>query len=143
MIGQRDPAETTHDNDPEVKKTSLVYVTDASNNGDKHLAVGVLERFLSWCRGKRVFAWILCYERNLRSQNHDRSDLQTTRPIPPISLTELVNAKNEILKHIQGSNLRTNFVAKERKLLTKQAILSTQRPWSPSRYSLIFFVWKC
>ena len=37
-------------------------------------------------------------------------------------MTELVNAKTEILKHIQGSNLRKNFVAKERKLLTKQAI---------------------
>ena len=106
---------TTQDNDPEVKKGALVYVTDASNNCDKHIVVEVFERFSSWCRGKRVFTWMLRYKRNLRSRNQDRSDLQTTCPIPPISLTELVNAETEILKHVQGSSFKDELSRLQRK----------------------------
>ena len=111
---------TTQDNDPEVKKSALVYITDASNNSDKHLVVEVLERFSSWCRAKRVFAWMLRYKRNLRSRKQDRSDLQTTRPIPPISLTELVNAEAEILKHVQGSSFKDELSRLQRKEADKK-----------------------
>ena len=93
---------TTEDNDPEVKKSSLVYATDAPNAHGKHLVVEIIERFSSWCRVKRVFAWILQYRRNLRlraqSRKQDQTDPQTLSQIPPISLTELVNAETEILQ---------------------------------------------
>ena len=95
----------TEDNDPEVKKSSLVYATDAPNAHGKHLVVETIERFSSWCRVKRVFAWILRYRRNLRlraqSRKQYQTDPRTLSQIPPISLTELVNAETEILKYIQ------------------------------------------
>ena len=100
----------TEDNDPEVKKSSLVYATDAPNTHGKHLVVENIERFSSWCRVKRVFAWILRYRRNLRlraqSRKQDQTDPRTLSQIPQISLTELVNAETEILKHIQQANFK-------------------------------------
>ena len=100
----------TEDNDPEVKKSSLVYATDAPNAHGKHLVVETIERFSSWCRVKRVFAWILRYRRNLRlraqSRKQYQTDPRTLSQIPPISLTELVNAETEILKYIQQASFK-------------------------------------
>ena len=101
---------TTEDNDPEVKKSSLVYATDAPNAHGKHLVVEIIERFSSWCRVKRVFAWILRYRRNLRShaqsRKQDQTDARILSQIPLISLTELVNTDTEILKHIQQASFK-------------------------------------
>ena len=72
--------------------------------------VEIIERFSSWCRVKRVFAWILRYRRNLclraQSRKQDQTDPRTLSQIPPISLTELVNAETEILKHIQQASFK-------------------------------------
>lgn len=87
-----------------------MYATDAPNAHGKHIAVEIVERLSSWCRVKRVFAWIQRYKKNLRSRvqsrKQDRTDPRTLTQIPPISFTELVNAETEILKHIQQSSFK-------------------------------------
>ena len=66
-----------------------------------------IERFSSWSRLKRVFAWILHYKRNLRllcqSRKKNRSDCHSSTDIPPISLAELIDAESAILKLVQAS----------------------------------------
>ena len=100
---------TTEDNDPEVKKSSFVCAADASTDG-RHLAVEIVKGFPSLCRVKRVFAWILRDKGNLRLRaqllKQDRTDSRTPSRIPPISLSELVNAETEILRHIQRASFK-------------------------------------
>ena len=120
---------TTEDNDPEVKKKSLlVYATDAPNAHGKHLAVEIVESFSTWCRVKRVFAWILRYKRSLRlcaqSRKQDQTDPRTLSQIPPISLTELVNAETEILKHIQQASFKDEL-SRLRRMETNDKISNT------------------
>jgi hypothetical protein len=96
---------TVPDDDPEVKKSSLVYATNVSSSPNNQFVEQFIERFSSWSRLKRVFAWILRYKRNLsllcQSRRQERSEFHPSTEILPISLTELVNAEIEILKLVQ------------------------------------------
>jgi hypothetical protein len=55
---------TVPDDDPEVKKSSLVYATNVSISSNNQFMERFIERFSSWSRLKRVLTWILCYKRN-------------------------------------------------------------------------------
>ena len=110
---------TTEDDDPEVKKGSLVYATDVSNANDKPLAVEVVERFSSWCRAKRVFSWILRYRKNQRMfaecRRQNQTDARNSCQVSPISLAELLNAETEILTCIQQSSFKDELSRLQRK----------------------------
>ena len=92
------------DNDPEVKKDSVVYTSEASI-GDPVLEI--IERFSSWTHLKKIVAWILRYKSNLYRLSKERrrgvtSLIQSTGTTTPITIAELSNAEFEILKYVQS-----------------------------------------
>ena len=95
------------DSDPEVKRSSLAYATNVSNCSNEQFIAHFFERFSSWSRLKRVFAWILRYKNNLRllcqSRRQNQSNCHSSAGIRPLSLAELVTAESEILKLVQSS----------------------------------------
>ena len=102
-------------NDPEVKKSSMVYATNMLTSPNEQFVKDSIERFSSWSRLKRVFAWILRYKRNLFSLFQSRkqdslasksSTSGSSTEIQSLSLSELVNAEHEILRVVQTTKTK-------------------------------------
>ena len=89
---------TIPDDDPEVKKDSVVYMSEAS------IRDPALE---TWTHLKKIVAWILRYKSNLSRLSKERrrgvtSPIQSTGTTKPITIAEQNNAEFEILKHVQS-----------------------------------------
>ena len=95
------------DNDPEVKKRVEIFTSKASATCD---FIGkAIERISSWSRLKKIVAWVLRYKNLLRrqSQRHKtKSDVIKHQfgdsIITPLSISEVNEAENEIIKYVQG-----------------------------------------
>ncbi|XP_028418032.1 uncharacterized protein LOC114542779 [Dendronephthya gigantea] len=120
------------DDDPEVKHGSFVCAASIAHVSKKQFTDQLIERFSSWSRLRRVFALILRYVRNLRSrtrsQQKDRAESLPSANIPPISLTELVNAERAVLKlvHLQLD------IFKVKDTTTRLAMLAVLQNWTLS-----------
>ena len=94
------------DSDPEIKQNYTACASISSQARKR--SDEVFERFSSWCRLKRVFAWILWFTNNLRRlverKRHNQStDVSATYPISPLNLEELSKAETHILKCVQAN----------------------------------------
>ena len=90
--------------DPEVKKDSVVYMSEASTRDP---VLEIIERFSSRTHLKKIVAWILRYKSNLYRLSKERrrgvtSPIQSTGTATPIAIAELNNAEFEILKYVQS-----------------------------------------
>ena len=90
--------------DPEVKKDSMVCMSEASTRDP---VSEIIERFSSWTHLKKIVAWILRYKSTLYRLSKERrrgvtSQIQPTGTTTPISIAELNNAELEILKYVQS-----------------------------------------
>ena len=95
---------TIPDDDPEVKKDSVAYVSEVSTPDP---VSEIIKRFSSWTRLRKIVAWILRYKSNLSHLSKERrrgvtSPSQSTGKPTPITIAELNNAEFEILKHVQS-----------------------------------------
>ena len=92
------------DEDPEVKKTSTSFATNANTTTN---AMGkIFERISSWYRLKKFVAWMMRYRQKLRGQRMKRQRgestvLQPEHKVIPLSVDEMMIAEKEILKHVQ------------------------------------------
>lgn len=94
---------TIPDDDPEVKKDSEVYTSEASTGNP---VLEIIERFSSWTHLKKIVAWILRYKSHLSRLSKKRrtgvtNPIQSTSTTTLITIVELNNAEFEILKHVQ------------------------------------------
>ena len=92
------------DNDPEAKKDSVVYTSEASIRDP---VLEIIERFSSWTHLKKIVVWILRYKSNLYRLSKERrrgvtSPIQSSGTTTPITIAELCNAEFEILKHVRS-----------------------------------------
>ncbi|XP_078357279.1 uncharacterized protein LOC144642164 [Oculina patagonica] len=95
---------TIAEDDPEVKKESVTYASEASAQDP---ISEIIERFSSWTQLKRIVAWILRYKSNLSRLSKKRRTgesvkITSSSTIVPITTEELNQAEVEILKHVQS-----------------------------------------
>ena len=117
------------DDDPEVKRDSATY---ASKVCESSLITEATHRFSSWSRLKRVVAWILRYRAILqhlcrKRKMGDPVQTQPTGRLVPISVAELNNAENEILKHVQCQSFKQE----------RQRLEQADRQTTPSRQNVL------
>ena len=92
------------DDDPEVKKLSAVYASEISQEDPME---GVIKRISSWSLLKKIISWILRFKTNLLHRVKKRKagqpiEIQPINMIPLITVSELMIAEAEIIKHVQG-----------------------------------------
>ena len=95
---------TIPEDDPEVKKESVAYTSEASARDP---ISDIIERFSSWTQLKRIVAWILRYKSNLsrlskKRRTEESVKITSSSTIVPITTEELNHAEVEILKHVQS-----------------------------------------
>jgi len=97
--------------DPEVKKTAEVFANEASKQTEDYMSK-VFERVSSWTRLRKIVAWILRYKSTLRRRiqlrkaNEKISYQRNTEKGTPLSVSELKEAEEEIIKHVQNQGFK-------------------------------------
>ncbi|XP_028411636.1 uncharacterized protein LOC114534738 [Dendronephthya gigantea] len=91
------------DNDPEVKRQSATYTNKISN---LHPLAELVKHFSSWSRLKKVLALVLRYQailkrRVIQKKLNPAEAIGFSTSITPISVSEMVNAEKEIIRHVQ------------------------------------------
>lgn len=95
---------TIPDDDPEVKKDSVTYLSQVTARD--HTSE-IFERFSSWVHLKKFVAWMLRFKSNFSCLSKKRKagepvSIQSTSTATPITIAELNNAEFEIIKYVQS-----------------------------------------
>ena len=103
------------DNDPEVKKGVEIF---ANKGGVAYNYIGnAMEKISSWSRLKKIIAWILRYKNILRNRSQHRNTNKPTKLqfddsiITPLSISEVNEAENEILKYVQKQTFKDELAS--------------------------------
>ena len=103
------------ENDPEVKKGAETFANKTSVVCD-YIGI-VIEKISSWSRLKKIIAWILRYKRILRRRSQYSNTNQTIKLqfddsiITPLSVSEVNDAENEIVKYVQKQTFKDELVS--------------------------------
>ena len=103
------------DNDPEVKKGVETFANKASVACD--YIGNAMEKISSWSRLKKIIAWILRYKNILRNRSQQSNTNKTIKlqfhdsTITPLSICEVNEAENEIVKYVQKQTFKDELAS--------------------------------
>ncbi|XP_068738205.1 uncharacterized protein, partial [Montipora capricornis] len=103
------------DNDPEVKKGVETFANKASVSCD-YLG-NAMENISSWSRLKKIIAWVLRYKNILRNRSQNSNTNKTIQLqsddsiISPLSISEINEAENEIIKYVQKQTFKDELAS--------------------------------
>ncbi|XP_044184754.1 uncharacterized protein LOC122964893 [Acropora millepora] len=97
------------DTDPEAKVKAQVNVTSVTQSLCP--LIEYFRRTSSWCRLKKLVAWILRYRENLLTASQSKKPIKSTLTAPkrPITVEEMTAAELEILKSVQKHHFAKEF----------------------------------
>ena len=111
--------------DPEVKKTAQAFASETSEQTEDYISK-TFERFSSWTRLKRIVAWTLRYKGMLRRQSQLRKENKkinrqsSKSEIVPLTVCEIRDAEEVIIKHVQNQSFKEDMQALSRVTQEKQ-----------------------
>ena len=103
------------DNDPEVKKGVETFANKASVACD--YIGNAMEKISSWSHLKKIIAWILRYKNILRNRSQQSNTNKTIKlqfddsTITPLSISEVNEAENEIVKYVQKQTFKDELAS--------------------------------
>ena len=102
-------------NDPEVKKGVETFPNKASVSCD--YIGNAMENISSWSQLKKIIAWVLRYKNILQNQSQNIITSKTIKLqsddsiIMPLSISEINEAENEIIKYIQRQTYKDELAS--------------------------------